>query len=33
MYPYTAPLADLGFVLHEVLDVPALYARLPGVLR
>ena len=30
MHPYTAPLADIRFVLHEVLDVPALYARLPG---
>jgi len=30
MHSYTAPLGDLRFVLHEVLDVPALYARLPG---
>ncbi len=30
MHPYSAPLADLRFVLHQVLDVSALYARLPG---
>ena len=30
MNRYTAPLADLRFALHDVLDVDALYARLPG---
>jgi len=30
MSRYTAPLADLRFALHDVLDVTTTYARLPG---
>lgn len=30
MTRYTAPLADLRFALHDVLDVTAAYAKLPG---
>ncbi len=30
MSRYTAPLADLRFVLHQVLEVEKTYARLPG---
>jgi len=30
MTRYTAPLADLRFALHDVLDVGTTYARLPG---
>ncbi|NLB13941.1 MAG: acyl-CoA dehydrogenase, partial [Gammaproteobacteria bacterium] len=30
MNAYSAPLRDLRFALHDVLELPALYARLPG---
>ncbi len=30
MYEYQAPLRDMRFVLHEMLDMPGHYARLPG---
>ncbi|WP_095108405.1 acyl-CoA dehydrogenase C-terminal domain-containing protein [Pseudomonas sp. Irchel 3E20] len=31
MPPFNAPLRDLRFVLHEVFDAPALWARLPAL--
>ena len=30
MSKYTAPLADMRFVLYDVLEVEKLYAQLPG---
>lgn len=31
MTDYNAPLRDMRFVLHEVFDAPALWARLPAL--
>jgi hypothetical protein len=31
MARYSAPLADLRFALHDVLDVESLFRRLPGL--